>query len=45
MEIDGPTVIAFFPEVSKTDRKDSDADESLSEFQALCGQRAAASGE
>jgi hypothetical protein len=33
MEINGPTVIAFFPEVSKTDRKDSDADESLSEFQ------------
>jgi hypothetical protein len=33
MEIDGPTVIAFYPEVSKTDRKNSDADESLSEFQ------------
>jgi hypothetical protein len=32
-EIDRPTVIAFFPTVSKTDRKNSDADEALSDFQ------------
>lgn len=33
IEIGGPTVIAFFPTVSKTDRKHSDDDESLSDFQ------------
>jgi hypothetical protein len=33
IEIDGPTVIAFFPTVSKTDRKHSDEDEALSDFQ------------